>query len=171
MSHPMPQGFAIGYARGKGSFRVFITTGLAIALIVAAAKTGSNIALVLGAFFAVAAFYFFPLIETGRPRLGAGEYGIFIEGFGVIGWRSVAGIRLASRAIRAITVHELEITLSRGLGEAVIADWRALPYHRLLMRLPWRMPDDETILVDLEPFQGEPQQTVDEIVRRWRYYK
>lgn len=165
-----PQGFAVGYAKGKGTFRVIITAALAILLTGATIQTGSNVALALAAFFAVAAFYFFPLIETGRPRLGAGEHGIFVEGFGVLAWRSVSDIRLASRAVRSILVQELQITLSRPLSQAVIADWRDLPYHRLLMRLPWRMPNENTIYVNLEPFGGDPEQIVAEIKRRWRYY-
>lgn len=166
-----PQGFTVGYAKGKGTFRVFIASALAIMFAGATIHTGSNIAMVLAAFFAVAAFYFFPLIETHRPRLGAGEYGVFIEGFGVIAWRSISDIRLSSRAIRSILVQELQITLSRPLSQAVIADWRDLPYHRLLMRLPWRMPNDNTVSVDLEPFAGDPETIVAEIRRRWRHYR
>ncbi|MEM7778123.1 MAG: hypothetical protein AAF732_21275 [Pseudomonadota bacterium] len=165
-----PSGFAVGYAKGKGTFRVIITAVLAIMLTAATVSTGSNLAMILAAFFAVTSFYFFPLMETGRPRLGAGEYGIFIEGFGVLAWRSIANVRLTSRAIRTIVVKEIEIKLSRPMDEAVIADWRDLPYHRLLMRLPWRMPRDDTIIVDLEPFDGAPEQVVREIIRRWRYY-
>ena len=164
-------GFTVGYARGKGTFRVIITAALAIVFAGATITTGSNLTLLLATFFAIAAFYFFPLLETGKARFGASEYGIFIEGFGVIAWRSVSGIRLATRAVRSIIIHELEITLSRPLGQAVIADWRKMPTHRLLMRLPWRMPDDHTILIDLEPFSGRPEAIVAEFQRRWRYFR
>ncbi len=166
-----PPGYTVGYAPGKGTFRVIISTVLAILLAGVTIQTSSNFAMILSAFFAVAAFYFFPLMETGRPRLGASEYGIFIEGFGVIGWRAVADVRLSTRAVRTILIEELEISLSRPIGEAVIADWRGMPYHRLLMRLPWRMPTDDTVVVDLEPFQGRPDRIVSEIQRRWRYYR
>lgn len=165
-----PHGFAIGYARQKGGFRVYIATALALIFATVAWNTGDGIMMVLTAVFGVAAFYFYPLIEYDRARLGANEYGVFIEGFGLIAWRGISGIRIATRAVRNIEIHELEITLSRSLGEAVLADWRNLPWHRLLMRLPWRMPNDRVVLVDLEPFAGHPQRTLAEVTRRWRYF-
>lgn len=163
-------GYSVGYGRGKGTFRVYITAFLAIVCAAATISTGNNVTMILAAFFGVASFYFYPLIETDRPRLGASEYGIFIEGFGVIAWRSVSDVKLATRAVRTIIIKELQITLNRPMGEAVIVDWRKLPLHRLLMRLPWRMPDDHTILIDLEPFAQPPELIVEEIKRRWRYY-
>jgi hypothetical protein len=166
-----PNGFAIGYARGKGTFRVYITTALALAFGAVAFTTGSRIALVLAATFAVMAFYFFPLIEEGKARLGANQYGIFIEGFGLISWRGIRDVKVATRAIRSITVHELHIHLSRPITEAVIADWRqTMPYYRLLMRLPWKMPSDEVISIDLEPFESGPEEIVRQFKRRQSYF-
>ena len=165
-----PNGFAVGYEHGKGTFRVYISAAFAIGLAAAAFETGSGIALILCAGFAVVSFYFYPLIEADRARLGANEYGVFIEGFGLISWRGIKEIRLATRAVRNIEINELEITLSKTIGNAVLADWRKLPWHRLLMRLPWRMPNDRKVLVDLEPFAGKPDRTLSEVQRRWRYF-
>ncbi|MEL6298576.1 MAG: hypothetical protein AAFV26_01690 [Pseudomonadota bacterium] len=163
-------GYAIGYARGKGTFRVYVLGLGAVVFSSVAFLTGSQMALILGAAGAVGAFFFFPLIETDKARIGANQYGIFIEGFGLIAWRGVAGLRIAKRAIRNIAVNELEITLSRSMDGAIMADWRDLPYHRLLMRLPWRMPSDNKLLIDLEPFGGQPETILTEMQRRWRYF-
>jgi len=165
-----PGGFAIGYGKGKGAFRVYMSAAFAIAFGATALTTGNGIALVIGAAFSVACFYFYPLVERGHARVGANEYGIFVEGFGLISWRGVKNLRLAKRAVRNITINELEITLSRSIDGAVLADWRELPWHRLLMRLPWRMPNDEKVLIDLEPFGGDPDRILGEFVRRWRYF-
>ncbi|MEL6872660.1 MAG: hypothetical protein AAFO62_07680 [Pseudomonadota bacterium] len=165
-----PMGYAIGYARGKGTFRVYILGVGALIFLTVAVSSGSQLALILGSAGLVAAFFFYPLIETGKARIGANQYGVFIEGFGLIAWRGIAGLRIAKRAIRNITVHELEITLSRTMDGAVMADWRNLPYHRLLMRLPWRMPSDDKLLIDLEPFGLEPKTILNEIQRRWSYF-
>ncbi|MEO0730592.1 MAG: hypothetical protein AAFR23_01475 [Pseudomonadota bacterium] len=165
-----PAGFAIGYARDKGGFRVYFATLFALIAAAIAWNTGNGAAMVVTAMFGVAAFYFYPLIEHDRVRLGANEYGIFIEGFGLIAWRGIKTIRVATRAVRNIEINELEITLSRGINDAVLADWRDLPWHRLLMRLPWRMPNDRVLLVDLEPFAGRASTTLGEIQRRWRYF-
>lgn len=169
-SDTIPHGFAIGYERGKGTFRVYVSSTLAIVFAAVAYQTGNGVAMVLAAAFTVTSFYFYPLIEPDRARLGANEYGLFIEGFGLISWRGISGLRIATRAVRNIEINELEISLSQTLGSAILADWRDLPYHRLLMKLPWRMPNDRTILVDLEPFAGKPQRTLGEILRRWRYF-
>lgn len=165
-----PAGYTIGYASGKGFVRVYLASGLALAFATAAYQTGNNIAIILAAAFAVVAFYNYPLIEADDARIGANEYGLFIEGFGLIAWRGIANLRISSRAVRSIEINELEITLSRPLAGAVIADWRKLPYHRLLMRLPWRMPSDDKVLVDLEPFAAEPPRILSEIQRRKRYF-
>lgn len=166
-----PSGFAIGYARGKGSFRVFIATALALAFAATAVQTNSGIAMVLAAAFGVTAFYSFPLIEHGKARLGANQYGVFIEGFGLISWRGIQDIKVATRAVRSITINELEIHLSRPITEAVIADWRqTMPYHRLLMRLPWKMPSDKVVSVDLEPFESKPAEIVRQFKRRQKYF-
>lgn len=166
-----PSGFAIGYARGKGAFRVFISTALFLVLAAVAARMGSGIAMVLAAVFGVIAFYSFPLIEEGKARLGANQYGVFIEGFGLISWRGIRDVKVATRAIRSITVHELHIHLSRPIAQAVIADWRqTMPYYRLLMRLPWKMPSDQVVAVDLEPFASTPDEIVAEIKRRQTYF-
>ena len=165
-----PMGYAIGYAKGKGTFRVYILGVGDIIFLAVAFTSGSQLALILGCAGLVSAFFFYPLIESGKARIGANQYGVFIEGFGLIAWRGIAGLRIAKRAIRNIAVHELEITLSRTMDGAVMADWRDLPYHRLLMRLPWRMPSDDKVLIDLEPFGSEPETILSEIQRRWRYF-
>ncbi|MGF1649064.1 MAG: hypothetical protein ACFCUN_01280 [Hyphomicrobiaceae bacterium] len=165
-----PSGFALPYAKGKGTFRVYLAAGLAVLFGAIALETGNEIALVVTVGFLLATYYSYPLIERERARIGANEYGVFIEGFGIVAWRSIAGIRLATRFVRSIAITELEIELNRPIRSAILADWRRLPVWRLLMRLPWRMPDDRTILVDLEPFTDEPEQLLAEFVRRRSYY-
>ena len=81
-------------------------------------------------------YYNIPLLETGRPTIGANQYGIFIQAFGLIRWRAIEGIHLVQIAERAMTVHELRIVLNAPLGSALVADWRKQPIYRLLMRLP-----------------------------------
>ena len=167
---PARDGYAVGYANDKGTFRVFVTTALAICFALAWFFTGSEITLVLAAFFAVTAYYFFPLIETGKARLGAGQYGLFIEGFGIIPWRSVGDISLSTYAVRSIQVSELHIKLSRSLPNALMADWRSLSYFRLLMKLPWTMSRDNVVRINLEPFGDVPDDIVGALQRNWRLF-
>lgn len=163
-------GFTVGYAPGKGNFRVYICLALAAGSVGLWLLRGSEIALALAAFFGITGYYFYPLIETAKVRLGAGEHGVFIEGFGIIPWRSIQDIELSTYAVRSIEVNELHIKLARALPNALIADWRSLPYHRLLMKLPWSMSRDNVVRINLEPFAGTAEEIVAALIRNRRAY-
>jgi len=158
-------GFAIGYGKEKGNFRVYVCLFVSVFLLLVWLYRSSEIALALAVFFGATGYYFYPLIETDNARLGAGEYGIFIEGFGVIPWRSIESIELNTNAIRTIEVNELTLKLAKPLPDALIADWRSLPYHRLLMKLPWTMTRDNTVRINLEPFSRSPDEIVSALQR------
>lgn len=163
-------GFAVGYAKDKGSFRVYVCLVISIICVLGWFFYDSEIALALAVFFGATGYYFYPLIETDKARLGAGEHGIFIEGFGIIPWRAIEGIELSTYAIRTIEVNELTLKLARSLPNALIADWRSLPYHRLLMKLPWSMTRDNTVRINLEPFAGQPDEIIAALQRCRRYF-
>jgi len=163
--------FAVGYAPEKGQFRVYVMALAALAALAGFIWWGNPIALVLAVFFGCASFYFFPLIETERARIGAGELGIFIEGFGVIPWRAVGDIALRSYAVRTIINEEIQITLSRPLAQSLVSDWRSLPYHRLLMRLPWSMTPDNVVHIRTEPFAGTAEGIHAHLQALWRRYR
>jgi len=169
MDEPDQTGFALSYARGKGEFRVYITFAAAGMFLAFWILRGSEVALLLAVLAAGTGFYFYPLIEAGRTRIGAGEHGIFIEGFGLIPWRSVEDISLMTYAVRSLEVSELHIKLSRSLPGALAADWRSLPWHRLLMKLPWVMKSDGIVRINLEPFPGKPAE-IERVFRQQRRY-
>jgi hypothetical protein len=116
-------------------------------------------------------YYNIPLLETGRPTIGANQYGIFIQAFGLIRWRAIDRIDLAEIAERAMTVHELQISLSAPLASALVVDWRKQPKYRLLMRQPWRMNHNNMVRVKLEPFDQPPDAIHRTFLRMWRYYR
>lgn len=163
-------GYAVGYAPAKGEFRVYISLVLAAGFVLGYYIRQSEIALLVASLFLIAAYYYYPLVETGKVRLGAGEHGVFIEGFGVIPWRSIGDIRLVKVALRTMQNDELHIQLSRGLPDALMADWRSMPYHRLLMRLPWTMGKDNIVRVKLEPFAGKPEDIVAALKRNRKFF-
>lgn len=164
-------GYTVGYGREKGQFRVFVLSAIGIVLSLAAFAWGSEIVLAIGVAALGTAFYFYPLIETEKPRLGANQYGIFIEGLGLIGWRSIREIETVSIAVRTMITHELQIRLDTPLERALVADWRRLPLHRLLMRLPWTMSHNNTIRINLEPFADAPDEIERTLKRMQRYYR
>ncbi|KUO64670.1 MAG: hypothetical protein APF80_09725 [Alphaproteobacteria bacterium BRH_c36] len=164
-------GYTVRYGKEKGQFRVFILAGAGILLCIAAFYQGSEILLGIGIAALGAAYYFFPLIESDRPRLGANQYGIFIEGLGLIGWRSVENIETVHIAVRTMMTHELQIKLSQPLEQALLADWRKMAFYRLLMRLPWTMSHNNTIRINLEPFDDPPDEVERTLKRMQRHYR
>jgi hypothetical protein len=116
-------------------------------------------------------YYNIPLLETGRPTIGANQYGIFIQAFGLIRWRAIERIDLAEIAERAMTIHELQIALNGTLAAALVTDWRKQPAYRLLMRQPWRMDHKGVVRVNLEPFDRPPDDIHRTFLRMWRYYR
>lgn len=164
-------GYVVAYDRGEAQFPVWVMAFAAAVLLPASFMGGGPVALILGSIAAGVAYFNYPLLETGRPRLGANQYGVFIEGFGVIGWRAIDKVDLVPIAVRVMTVHELQIGLKQPLGTALIADWRKLPPYRLLMRLPWSMAHNNVVRVNLDPFEGTPEEIHRTLLRMWRHYR
>jgi hypothetical protein len=165
-------GYSVAYSRDDTYFPVYITAALAAIFVTASWITGALYWLVLAAASAAFTYYNIPLLETGRPTIGANQYGIFLQAFGLIRWRAVERIDIAEIAERAMTVHELQIVLSVPLGSALVVDWRRKqPPWRLLMRLPWRMSHDNIVRVNLEPFDQPPELIHRTFLRMWRFYR
>lgn len=163
-------GYSVTYGREEIQFPVYVIAILAAALLAAAIVTGSTVCLVLGVAGAAVVYYNVPLLER-RPTMGANQYGIFIQGFGLIRWRAIDRIDLIEVAVRASTIHELQIGLNMRLSSALVADWRKQPFHRSLMRLPWTMARTNVVGVNLEPFNQEPDEIHRTLLRLWRYYR
>ena len=164
-------GYSVAYGRDDSYFPVYITAALAAIFLTAAWITGAIYWLLLAAAAAAFTYYNIPLLETGRPTIGANQYGIFIQAFGLIRWRAIERIELAQIAERAMTVHELQIVLNVPLSSALVADWRKQPLFRLAMRLPWRMSHNNMVRVNLEPFD-QPRDVIHRtFLRMWRYYR
>src|ERR1700750_903599 len=142
-------GYSVAYSRDDTYFPVYITAALALMFVTAAWFTGELYWRVRAATAGAFTYYNIPLLETGRPTIGANQYGIFLQAFGLIRWRAIERIDLAAIAERAMTVHELQIVLSVPLGSALVVDWRKQPHWRLLMRLPWRMSHNNMVRVNL----------------------
>lgn len=164
-------GYSVAYSRDDTYFPIYVTAALAAVFVTASWITGAAYWLVPAVLAAGFTYYNMPLLETGRPTIGANQYGIFIQAFGLIRWRAIERIDLGEFAERAMTVHELQIVLNAPLGSALVADWRKQPTHRLLMRLPWRMDQGGVVRINLEPFDRAPDEIHRTFLRMWRFYR
>ena len=164
-------GYSVAYGRDDSYFPVYITAALALIFLTAAWIMDAVYWLVPAAAAAAFTYYNIPLLETGRPTIGANQYGIFLQAYGLIRWRAIERIDLVQIAERAMTVHELQIVLGAPLGSALVVDWRKQPNWRRFMRLPWRMSHNNMVRVNLEPFDQPPDQIHRTFLRMWRYYR
>lgn len=164
-------GYTVAYGREDTGFPVYLTGFLAAVLIAGWTATGSRTMLAIGAACLAFAYYNFPLTETGRPRLGANQYGIFIEGFGLVRWRAIRAIELVTIAIRADTLHQIRIELSQPLASALIADWRQMPWWRRGMRLIWIMGPDNAVRIKADALERTPDEVHRTLARMWRFYR
>src|SRR5215470_18875458 len=140
-------GYSVAYSRDDTYFPVYVTAALAAIFVTATWITGALYWLMPATAAAAFTYYNIPLLETDRPTMGANQYGIFLQAFGLIRWRAIERIEIVEIVERAMTVHELQIALNAPLSSALVADWRKQPLYRSLMRLPWRM--DHTGVVRL----------------------
>jgi hypothetical protein len=164
-------GYSVAYSRDDIHFPVYVTAAVAAIFLAVAWITGAVAWLAFSLAAAGFTYYNLPLLETGRPTIGANQYGIFIQAFGLIRWRAIKRIDLVPIAERAMTVHELQIVLDAPLASALVADWRKQPFYRSLMRLPWRMDHGGTVRINVEPFDQPPDEIHRTFVRMWRYYR
>ena len=164
-------GYSVAYTRDDIAFPVIITAMLSAGFIASAVLTGQLIWLPFGVAAAAATYFNIPLLETGRPTIGANQYGVFVQGLGLIRWRAVHEINLVPIAERTGTVHELQIALTTPIGSALVVDWRKRPLYRTLMRLPWSMTHENIVRLSLEPFDQPPDEIHRTLLRMWRYYR
>jgi hypothetical protein len=163
-------GYSVTYGREEIQAPVYVIAFIAAAMFAAAIVTGATLWLVLGVAAAGVTYYNVPLLER-RPAMGANQYGVFIQGFGLIRWSAIERIDLVEIAVRASTIHELQIALKTRLSSALVADWRQQPFYRSLMRLPWSMPRPGVVGVNLEPFNQEPEEIHRTLLRLWKHYR
>ena len=165
------EGYTVAYRRDDIAFPVVVMAILAVGCVAAAFFTGQAFWLIFGVAGAAATYHNLPLLEKGRPTIGANQYGIFVQGLGLIRWRAVERIDLVQTAGRSMTLYELQIALTAALGSALVVDWRRRPLHRLLMRLPWSMAGSTIVRVNLDAFDSSPEEVHRTILRMWRYYR
>lgn len=165
------KGYTVAYGRDETQFPVYVTGVLSAAMLAGGIYSLHTIWFALGIAAAAFAYYNLPLLETGRPVVGGNEYGIFIQGFGIIRWSAIERIDLVPIAVRVLTIHELQIALKVPLGKALLADWRRQPAWRVLMRLPWSMTHQNIIRVNLEPFDQPPDEVHRTLQRMWKHFR
>ena len=171
LSHEPLPGYTVAYDREEIQFPVYVV-GFVGVCFVAAGFVLDNVFLIALALVAFGyAYHNYPLLETGRPRIGAGQYGIFAEGLGIVSWRAVKQIDLAFVEIRGSVSNELRITLQEPFERALLADWRKRPVHRFLMRVPWAISGKDVLRIPLDVFDHPAKDVHRTFLRMMTFYR
>lgn len=164
-------GYTVAYEKEELHFPVYVLAMIAVIFFGLGVVRENPWLFALGLPLAVAFYYNYPLLETGRPRIGAGQYGMFVEGLGLIQWRAIDAIEVAQTHLRGDTLHDLQVFLKMPLSDALIIDWRHTQLPRKFMRRPWSMPKEDLISIPLDIMDKPYGDIRDTLLRMWRYYR
>lgn len=166
-----PQGYTVTYEQEELQFPVYVVGFVGACFAVAGAALDNVFLIALALFAWGFAFYNFPLLEKGKPRIGAGQYGVFAEGLGIIAWHSIKQMDVIAAEVRGSMHNELLIKLQDPLDRALLADWRKRPFHRFLMRLPWKMAGKDVLRIPLDIFDHPAEEIRDNFMRMMVFYR
>ncbi|MCB1484759.1 MAG: hypothetical protein KDJ17_07690 [Hyphomicrobiaceae bacterium] len=171
MSSEQINGYTVAYEQEELFFPVW-STGL-IAFVLGWAALARDVPILwLVALIPAAGFYYnLPLLETGKPRLGAGQYGLFLEGLGLLQWRAIDAVDIVENEFRGTLYRDLEIALKVPVEAALILDWRDRSPVRRFMRLPWSWKARGIIRIPLDVLDKPPREVHAAVVRMWRFYR
>lgn len=164
-------GYLVAYEREELHFPVYLLAIIAIAFIVAGVVQKIPILTALAIAPLTGVFYNLPLLETGRWRMGASQYGFLLEGLGLIDWRAIDGIDLVGKNDRGAVNIELHVDLKVPIGQALILDWRRRSFLRSLMRLPWSWVAPRTLRIPLGIMDKPADEIHNTFLRMWRFYR
>ncbi len=162
-------GYVLSYSKNAADFHVNVMAAFATVFIILFMVTGYGPLLALSFATGCTAYYYYPLRER-VPRIGAWQYGVFIDGLGLIPWRAIGDLKCITHTSRFAQTYELQIHLKLPLSKALYADWRKRPVWRLLMKLPWVVKDDKTVHVPLRPFAQPGAEICAKFKRMREYY-
>lgn len=164
-------GYVVAYEREQLSFPVYLVAMVACIFFAAGFIHGLPIVAAVGLAPAAYAFYNIPLLETGKPRLGAGQYGLFVEGLGLIQWNAIDTIDIAPVDVRGVPCHDLMLTLKTAVNEALLVDWRRRSPLRRLMRVPWSLRKGNRVRIPLDVMDRPYMEVHQTFQRLWRHYR
>lgn len=171
MSSDQISGYMVAYEREELQFPVYLMAVIAIGLVAGGVYNSLPLLTALGFVPLTGVYYNLPLLETGRWRIAAGQYGFILEGLGLIDWRAIDGIDLVTKDDRGSVSAELHVDLKVPIARALIMDWRRRSFLRSLMRLPWSWAAPRTIRIPLDIMDQPPDVIHATLQRMWRYYR
>lgn len=167
---PTPVPFTVGFNRSQSESIVYgsLILGILFAVI---GIVGNLPLLALAALAPLAiAFWHYPMIEKGKPQLGANEDGLYVERIGFIDWAAIRMTDVKRTSVRNIELVRLDVLLTRSLDDAVTKAQTFPVWKKFMMRNWKRTPREhgrELIAINLHTLAADPE----EILSRIRAFK
>lgn len=167
---PDPVPFTVGFNRGQSEGLVYGSLLLGILFFVIGIVGNLPLLAVAGVAPLAIAYWHFPMIEKGRPQLGANEEGLYVERIGFIDWTAIRMTDVKRTSVRNMELVRLNVLLTRPLENAVTKAQTFPVWKKLMMRNWKRTPREhgrELIAINLHTLAADP----DEILSRIRAFK
>jgi hypothetical protein len=141
--------------------------GLLVAIVLAIAAQGASSAAlwVAAAAALLLALHNWPLSRQLSTALSVSDYGFFLDGLGLLAWKSVKAARVEERKLGKIALPELVLDVDEAALKAVLTAAPASGLRRLQYR-PWRAAKGHLLRVDLGPLGVDPQALLSAITPR-----
>lgn len=167
---PAPLPFTVGYKRGSGEVTVFGNLALGAIFISTGFLTGLPLLSVAGLAPIAYAYRSYPMLEAGRPQLGANADGLYIDRIGFIDWKAIRMTEIGQNPKETKDRVLLNVLLTRPTGDAVTKAQKIPVWKKYMMR-NWKRSQREhgreLIAVNLQTLDADP----DDILSRIRTFK
>lgn len=167
---PEPVPFTVGFNRGQSEGIVYGSLLLGILFAVIGIVGGLPLLAVAAIAPLGIAYWHYPMIEKGRPQLGANEDGLYVERIGFIDWAAIRMTDVKRTSVRNIELVRLDVLLTRPLDNAVTKSQTFPVWKKFMMRNWKRTPREhgrELIAINLHTLAADPE----EILSRIRAFK
>lgn len=141
--------------------------GLVAAVVLALAAQGAGGAVLwIAALIALLlALHNWPLVRQLSAALSVSEYGLYLDGLGLVPWESVQAARVEERKLGKTALPELVVDVDAEALKAVMAAPPVGALRRLQYR-PWRVAGGRLLRVDLTPLGVDPKGLIAAIAPR-----
>lgn len=167
---PAPMPFTVGYERNNSEAIVFGCLIFGVLFLIVGVVGKVPLLAIAGIAPLATAYWHFPMIDKGRPQLGANEDGLYVERIGFIDWGAIRMAEINRSKARNIDQVKLNVLLTRPITDAVSKAQQTPLWKKFMMRNWKRSPREhgrELVAINLHTLAADP----DEILNRIRAFK
>lgn len=142
-----------GFAAGAFTLLMSFTTGNPFFLLVAVASL-------------FGAYYFYPLIDTRSPQIGADTRGLYVRNLGYIPWFMVKSFHIQRIAVRSVEKASMKIHLNDRWKSFLQRDTSIPTTHKLMYRI-WKTKGDDMLDINLQHLKDNSRKIESAFMEIW----